>query len=72
MNSFMGMLKGLVMGAHIEVIKLEDMTKTELENFSQIYSVPHEKTEIFEKSVINYISKNKILNLNQLKTWQIV
>jgi FkbM family methyltransferase len=68
-RSIFGMVKALVLGANFEIIKLDDLNSCDLENFSQIYSVPREKSEIFEKAIASYTVRNPIFDLSVLKTW---
>ena len=69
MNSFSGMMKGLLLGASIEVIRLDDFNSSELSNFSQVYSVPIEKSDVFEKAIADYNHKNSFYDLAKLSTW---
>jgi FkbM family methyltransferase len=71
MNSFAGMIKGLLFGANIEVIRLNDLDSCHLNNFSQVYSVPVEKSAAFEKILAEYCLKKPIFNLSTLKTWSV-
>lgn len=68
-RSVLGMLKALIFGANIVILKLDNLEGSELDNFSQIYSVPREKAEEFEHAILNYSTSNPVLNLNNLKTW---
>lgn len=68
-RSVLGMIKALIFGANIEVLKLYNLEKSNLDNFSQIYSVPREKAEEFEKSILTYSTRHPIFNLKCLKTW---
>lgn len=68
-RSVFGMTKALIFGANIEVLKLNNLDNSNLDNFSQIYSVPREKAEEFEKSILTYSTKNPVFNLKYLKTW---
>jgi FkbM family methyltransferase len=68
-KSLLGMIKALAFGANIEIIKLDDLNKCELENFSQIYSVPREKSEIFEEAISGYTLRNPVFDLTALTTW---
>jgi FkbM family methyltransferase len=69
-RSMLGMIKALTLGANFEIIKLDDLNSCQLENFSQIYSVPREKSEIFEKAITVYTARNPIFDLSVLKTWR--
>lgn len=64
-----GMIKAVIFGANIEVLKLHDIEECGLDNFSQIFSVPREKTDAFEKSILNYLTRNPGSDLKNLKTW---
>lgn len=68
-RSILSMLKALILGANIEVLKLSNLDKNRLNNFSQIYAVPTEKVESFEKSILDYSATNPFFNLNTVKTW---
>lgn len=68
-RSIPGIMKALIFGAHIEVLRLQNVKDGNLNNFSQIYSVPREKSEAFEKSILTYTAANPIFNLKSLKTW---
>ncbi|CAN4272291.1 Methyltransferase FkbM [Methylophilaceae bacterium] len=68
-RSVLGMIKALIFGGNIEVLKLHHLEKTNLDNFSQIYSVPREKVEDFEKSILTYSTKNPVFDLKSLKIW---
>ena len=69
MNSYFGILKALITNAHIEIVRLDDLGVTSLENFSQIFSVPNEKCSNFENSINDYLSENPYLDLSSLTTW---
>lgn len=68
-RSIPGIMKALIFGARIEVLKLQNVEDTNLNNFSQIYSVPRENAEAFEKSILTYAVANPIFNFKNLKTW---
>lgn len=68
-RSAAGMAKALIFGGNIEIIKLGDLEQTNLNNFSQIYSVPQEKAAQFEASILAYADRHRIFNLGCLKTW---
>lgn len=68
-RSLGGMIKALVFGARIEILKLDNLEECGLDNFSQIYSVPREKVEGFEKSIEIYSTRNPVFDLTSLKTW---
>lgn len=68
-RSIPGIMKALIFGARIEVLKLQNVESSKLNNFSQIYSVPREKAEAFERSILNYAAANPVFSLKSLKTW---
>jgi len=68
-RSKLGLFSGLIFGSQIEFIKLNISNELSLDNFSQIFAIPVEKSELFEKSVINYMAARSTINLNGLKTW---
>ena len=68
-RSILSMIKALIFGANIEVLKLNDLNHNKLHNFSQIYSVPAEKVQVFEKSILDYSATNPFFNLSTVKTW---
>jgi FkbM family methyltransferase len=68
-RSALGIIKAIIFGCNIEVLKLSHLEKSNLDNFSQIYSVPCEKVECFEKSILTYFKKMPVFNLSNLKTW---
>jgi FkbM family methyltransferase len=68
-RSFPGIMKAMITGAQIEVLRIQNVRDSNLNNFSQIYSVPREKSEEFEKSILSYVSANPIFDFKNLKTW---
>ncbi|NQW95211.1 MAG: FkbM family methyltransferase [Polaromonas sp.] len=68
-KSFVGITKALLFGGSIEILKLGRLQGNEINNFSQIYSVPKEKLEAFEEAVLKYNSVNPVLDLKALSTW---
>jgi FkbM family methyltransferase len=68
-KSIMGMLKALMFGASIEILKLDKLESSDLANFSQIYAVPAEKAHEFERSILSYSASVKTLDLSRLKAW---
>lgn len=68
-KSVFGIMRALLLGGSIEVLKLAELQGNEINNFSQIYSVPKEKIKAFEEAILKYISVNPVLNLNAVKTW---
>ena len=68
-KSIGGILRATLLGAAIEVLRLSDLENIKLENFSQIYAVPSEKTSEFEDVVLQYTKQNPVFDLRQLKTW---
>jgi FkbM family methyltransferase len=68
-RSIIGMIKALVFGANIEILKLNNLESSDLANFSQIYAVPAEKAQEFEKSVLSYSAVIQTLDLSRLKAW---
>lgn len=68
-KSIFGIIKSLIFGARIEVLRLHNVEDSNLNNFSQVYSVPREKIEAFEKAISTYSAANPIFNLKSLKTW---
>lgn len=68
-KSIPGMVKAVMFGGNIEILKLDKLENNELHNFSQIYSVPKEKTRAFEESILKYRAINPVLDLDAVKTW---
>jgi len=68
-RSIPGMIKALVFGANIEILKLDDIENSDLGNFSQIFSVPSEKSAEFENAVANYSKNTANFDLSKLRTW---
>ena len=68
-RSVPGIIKAMIFGAHIEILKIQSLAGGNLNNFSQIYSVPREKMAAFEKSILAYANSNPIIHLNDLRTW---
>lgn len=68
-KSALGIIKACILDGNIEVLKINDLNKCTLRNFSQIYSVPKEKSQKFEQSVIDYVQDNPVLFLKNLKSW---
>ncbi len=68
-KSAFGIMRALLFGGSIEILKLAQLQGNELNNFSQIYSVPKEKVAAFEDAVLKYSSINPVLDLSAIKTW---
>lgn len=68
-NSKMGIIFALLSGANIEILKLDKLEAVGLRNFSQIYAVPNEKSELFERSVSDYVGDHPVIELDNLRTW---
>ena len=68
-KSIFGMIKALTFGANIEILKISCLKNNELQNYSQVFSVPDEKVAAFEKSILNYSKSIKVFNLSGLNTW---
>jgi FkbM family methyltransferase len=71
-RSAWGILKAIFFGAHIEVVRINNLMDVELENFSQIYAVPRERSTSFERAIANYSDLVKVVNLNELRSWKLV
>jgi hypothetical protein len=63
------MVKALTFGANIEILKLKSIEDSGLDNFSQIFSVPSERSAEFENSIRIYSKNTTEFNLSKLKTW---
>lgn len=68
-RSLPGMLKALVFGAHIEVLKFGTIDECALTNFSQIFSVPVERVGGFEKAITDFAGSVGVVDLYKLRTW---
>lgn len=64
-----GILKALFSGFSVDFIRINQFEPSQLENFSQIFSVPVEKCEAFERSILEYIDNTGVINVNNLKSW---
>ena len=71
-KSILGIFKAVFFGATIEILKFDHLKDTSLENFSQIYAVPTEKSDAFEEVIGKYAKKFPVLNLQYLKTWSLI
>ena len=70
-NSGLNIIKACIFGASIDFIKIESLDESMLENFSQIFSVPIEKSDDFERSIETYIEIHGDLDLRHLKSWSL-
>jgi FkbM family methyltransferase len=68
-KSTIGILRSLIAGGAIEVLELDVLSPINLNNFSQIYAVPNEKSEQFENSVRSFSKDIGSLDFSTLKTW---
>lgn len=68
-KSIYGILKALLFGGNIKVIRLDNFDENQLDNFSQIFAVPKEKSFDFEKSIKDYFKYLGSCNLEEFKTW---
>ena len=68
-NSISGISKMVLSGANIEVLRMDNIANGDLRNFSQVYSVPLEKTSEFEEAITKYLTKNPSINLYHLSSW---
>jgi FkbM family methyltransferase len=59
----------IIFGGGIDIIRLNMTDKIALENFSQVYAIPKEKSEEFEESIIKFVTNQPIIKLNRLRTW---
>ena len=62
-------MSAVIFGAGIDIIRLNKINEIKLENFSQIYAIPKEKSDAFEKSIIIFVVNNPVIKLKMLKTW---
>lgn len=69
-RSFFGIFYALLFGAKIEIIKSSKNRNFNLENFSQIYAVPIEKSKKFEFAIQKYFSGLKFIHLARIKAWK--
>ena len=69
-NSFLGIIRAFIVGGNIQVIKLNATKDLSLNNFSQIYSVPKEKSKFFEVAIRNSFKQLGVCDLMKLKTWK--
>lgn len=51
-KSAMALLRACISGGSIVVLRLERLESTNIDNFSQIFSVPKEKSGDFERALI--------------------
>lgn len=69
-KSMLNIARATIFGGNIVILKLGKDMETDLENFSQVYAVPIEKSELFESLLSNYCDKEKhSINLANLRTW---
>ena len=68
-KSIFGIIKALLFGGNIKVIRLDNFDENQLDNFSQIFAVPKEKSFDFEKSIKDYFKYLGSCNLAEFKTW---
>ena len=68
-RSKLGVIAALMFGSRIELIRLNMSDSLTFDNFSQVFAIPVEKSELFETSVISYMAAQPTINLNRLKTW---
>jgi FkbM family methyltransferase len=69
-RSVFGMLKALVFGSNIELLKIQNLKDIKLVNFSQVYAVPVEKSTAFEKSVQDYSQFIGAVDVSKLHAWK--
>ena len=65
-----GIIKALIFGGDIQVIKLDFNQHFNLNNFSQIYSVPKEKALLFESAIKSTFVQLRACDLMNLKSWK--
>jgi len=56
-------------GGAVDILRLSDIGATTLQNFSQIFSVPREKADIFETAIASFVANNPSIDASRLKTW---
>ena len=69
-KSFLGIIRAFIVGGNIQVIKLNATKDLSLNNFSQIYSVPKEKSKFFEVAIRKSFKQLGVCDLTKLKTWK--
>lgn len=69
-KSLLGIIRALVMGGDVQIIKLDTTKDLSFNNFSQIYSVPNEKSKFFEVAIKKSFRQLGVCDLNKLKTWK--
>jgi FkbM family methyltransferase len=62
-----GLLKALVFGGSIDVLKVDPGSAGSLSNFSQVYAVPNEKRQCFENAIQDSFAKCSPLNLASME-----
>jgi FkbM family methyltransferase len=70
-RSKFGAMAAIIFGGGIDVIKLDMSDRIPLENFSQVYAIPKEKSEKFERSIIKFVRNQPFIKLSMLKTWSL-
>lgn len=71
-KSIAGIFRAVFFGATIEILKFDRLKDTNLENFSQVYAVPSEKSNAFEDAIAKYAKKVPVFDLQNLKTWSLI
>ena len=64
-------MTAIIFGGGIDVIKLNMSDRIPLQNFSQLYAIPKEKSERFERSIIKFTKNQPFIKLSMLKTWSL-
>jgi FkbM family methyltransferase len=69
-RSFFGIIKALLFRAYIHVLELNHKKRLALDNFSQIYAVPKEKSNKFKSAIRNSFHRMSECDLANIKTWK--
>jgi FkbM family methyltransferase len=70
-KSIPGMIKAILFGSSIEVIKIHNLKKIGLINFSQIYAVPKEKEDQFDYAIKSYSQYVDVIDVSKLHAWKL-
>jgi FkbM family methyltransferase len=68
-RSALGIMKAVLIGGAIDFIKIDNFSESELNNFSQVYSVPKEKSAAFEVALAEYATMVSVWDIAGIETW---
>ena len=69
-RSFFGSIKAMLFCGYIHVLELNHKKRLALDNFSQIYAVPKEKSNKFKSAIRNSFHRMSECDLANIKTWK--